>query len=566
MSKIKLIVSQRVQECVQIEEEIKQRSDFIQSCVEDLEEIEKQEMTVIDARIAALIQEREEANERNMQYKNEVRNLGESWLSPLKERKERLERLNMLQRSLTAPVTKLPVELLRDIFNFYVDMDEAPWLLVLVCPTWRRIAFSIPKLWRYVLVTNNTTLTTQQEWDIGGDLGKITSSGQYTRCATEAELVQVLALSGTALLHVSLNLYGRAGDEDQGVGNDLLCQLLGPPTSSRIGDIKIELGGFREPQPLPLSFYMETPYPRLRSLTFSKNGSGWDTNFIINLLSSTELRTITFHSSIPSEITTSSDWASVRHLTLPSGRLAPSVLNEICTKVQNIQTLKHIPQNWPNESTPGITFKFLTKLELQCDPSQLHHINLPSLVKLKLSSLMEWADSTTVVHPSWNLPALLKFCGTFSSSGVAKYLPSIKMPKLETLSLVIHSYAATFPSVTYSTVRSVELGGSVSSSYLLGALSAVPNALKVIFSPTRSHRLYVQAILTRLIYTADLIPPMVSEMHFGTQKTPLTSKRPYPSLCRRYVAERKAASDQSFKIMVITSSRRSSDSLVETFS
>ncbi|KAG8843432.1 hypothetical protein FRB91_003365 [Serendipita sp. 411] len=486
-------------------------------------------------------------------------------IAALKKGMERLKRLNRLQRSLTAPVTKLPVELLGYIFDFYVEMQETPWLLVLVSPLWRRIALSMSRLWRYIWVTNGTRIGNQREWDVGGDIGRVTSVGQYTKCVTEAELVQVLALSGAVSLHVYLTLRKHRDRREQSIDNDLLSQLLGLPTSNRIEEIHLLIGGSGDFLPAPLSFYIETSYPRLKSLTIGNEGSPWDTNFIRKILSSSELSSLKFNSAIPWEIALPLRWTSVRHLTLPPYGLTIHTLNALCAKIQNIQTLKAIPSGWPNESTPQMTFKLLEELDIRCETSQLHHLNLPSLTKLNLTALKGLIPN---VYPSWALPVLSEFRASLTSEEIAKFLPSITMPKLHTLTLdILGSLLEPFPAVTYPTVRSIDLTCLASANYVTDALNAVPNSRKVVLSLYDSSDEIVWEILTRLTDTTHMVSPMAIEVHFVTQEKCLSiPNASILSLFRSCVARRKAISHRPFKIVFTTSSPDTGRISTEIFS
>ena len=69
----------------------------------------------------------------------------------------------------TAPISRLPPEILGSILQFYVrdhmhDFEQSPLLIepyawfgaLHVCHTWRHIAFSNPALWTYVLASNES--------------------------------------------------------------------------------------------------------------------------------------------------------------------------------------------------------------------------------------------------------------------------------------------------------------------------------------------------------------------------------------------------------------------------
>ncbi|KAG8801014.1 hypothetical protein FRC17_006753 [Serendipita sp. 399] len=554
-ARLEQAISRRAQECASLEAEIKKQKGFISICMDTLVHAANDEMTAIDAQIAALVQKREEASVRHLKDKDEMGALGESILSPLTTSLHHLERLNLLQRSLTAPITKLPVELLGYIFDAYVELEETPWRLVLVSPTWRKIALSTSRLWRYILVTGDIHIV-EKYWSIGGDIGDVTSFGRYTICFNEAELVQVLNLSGSTSLSISLRLRGNAFGST--MDYTPLVHLFGEPTSSRVGELDIQFGGFGGCEPSSLLTYISASYPRLKSLTYSNTGSNWDTSFMAKLLESSQLSELCFKSPIPVDVSTSPGWTSVRHLTLPAG-LDPSLLNKFCSKLQNIQTLQYPPLNWPNESTPHTNFKFLQELELRCETRHLHRLHLPSLTKLNVTGR---PFTQAAPHRSWTLPSLSEFRGELSTIVIADFLPSIVSPKLKTLTLVAsdYMYPQVFPEISYPTLKSIHLEGHVAAKYLLGALAAAPNAQKVVIKPGKPHAEYLRDALACLsdVSVENMLCPNASDIQFGTQQSPLfLPKRGFSSLFKRCVASRKNARNQPITISVFTSPRRS---------
>lgn len=67
--------------------------------------------------------------------------------------RERLALEEQLTHTLayTAPIRRLPQELLRHIFMFnFDDYSCCAWVLAAVCSLWRRLALSMPKIWSKV--------------------------------------------------------------------------------------------------------------------------------------------------------------------------------------------------------------------------------------------------------------------------------------------------------------------------------------------------------------------------------------------------------------------------------
>ncbi|KAG8833430.1 hypothetical protein FRC17_010692, partial [Serendipita sp. 399] len=186
-TRIERIIAQCDQESAVVEQQLSAKAGFINGCLQALEQAANEEVVAIDAQIGAIYtqmatleQKRREAIAQHVANKNEMNALGEGILSPIRERLEQLSRRTRFHRSLMAPVARLPVEILANIFEAYVELKETPWKLALVSSRWRTIALSAPSLWKYILVTNDECLDSCEIWDVGGDIGKVLSSGHYT--------------------------------------------------------------------------------------------------------------------------------------------------------------------------------------------------------------------------------------------------------------------------------------------------------------------------------------------------------------------------------------------------
>ena len=62
-----------------------------------------------------------------------------------------LENKVALTKAYIAPIKRLPHDLLRHIFlTIFDDCPWSAWVLSAVCPLWRRLVLSMPKLWSKV--------------------------------------------------------------------------------------------------------------------------------------------------------------------------------------------------------------------------------------------------------------------------------------------------------------------------------------------------------------------------------------------------------------------------------
>jgi hypothetical protein len=108
----------------------------------------------------------------------------------MKKIEERLAR----QREFVAPVKWLPSEVLSEIFTIQVDCGDTPWTLLRVCRLWKAVAFSTPRIWRYIQIAEN---------------GKRFDSGtSFQSCFTKAQLEKALSRAGAAPLSISIALPG----------------------------------------------------------------------------------------------------------------------------------------------------------------------------------------------------------------------------------------------------------------------------------------------------------------------------------------------------------------------
>ncbi|KAG8808624.1 hypothetical protein FRC17_003864 [Serendipita sp. 399] len=540
--RIKRIVTQRAEECAQLTEQIKLFSDRLGEYTTSLAGIVNSEMDAIEAEMEILVKRREKAKAHYEEYKKQVKDMGEDYLSPLKERLEHLERLNRMQYSLTAPVNKLPVELLGYIFKIYVDMGNGPWVLILVGPVWREVAMSTPKLWRHILVTNQETLAHEKIWNIGGDIGDVKSHGRYAVCRNNAELISILPLSKKASLRIVLRLSGRINSPWEDPESTPLVSLFGEATSQRLKKIDFNLNGNGSYLPSSLSSYMEDfSYPILKDISIDVSGSNWDMAFMSNILASPKLTRVVLKSPIPTEAITSPGWKSVHHLFI---QYVPEhgSLNQLCDKLYNLRTLEGCAKGWPGEDTPKTAFAYLNEMTLSSMPSHLHRLTLPSLIKLQLDT-SGWVPPASGLYSPWIFPVLSELHLSLGSPGPT-YLPhSTSMPVLRAMTVFNCGSCHSLPPVVYPSVLSVRFEGCGSTSYFASAFSMTPNAQKVTFTASRYDKSTIMNALQQLIDTTNIgavtIPlPFASEFYFGSSGTPAASKARTHPLIKQFIANR----------------------------
>jgi hypothetical protein len=74
-------------------------------------------------------------------------------------------------------IERVPIEIMDQIFEEYIEMDQSPCNLTFVSRTWRLLALANPWLWRYVLVAEKSGSVPFQEWHLIGVSAAIWTQG-----------------------------------------------------------------------------------------------------------------------------------------------------------------------------------------------------------------------------------------------------------------------------------------------------------------------------------------------------------------------------------------------------
>lgn len=112
---------------------------------------DQQVQSVLEEHKAALIAIEE-------QKKTRMEAIQKRWkekMGPLQTKRGRIQASSDEQRFILAPVRKLPLELLVNIFEHFVCEDGSPWTLALVSVAWSNVMFSTCSLWSTVHVDIN---------------------------------------------------------------------------------------------------------------------------------------------------------------------------------------------------------------------------------------------------------------------------------------------------------------------------------------------------------------------------------------------------------------------------
>ena len=106
---------------------------------------------------------------------------------PLHTKREQIQVLSDEQRFILAPVRKLPLELLFNIFEHFVCEDGSPWTLALVSVAWNNVMFSTCSLWSTVHVEIDTTCIKSANSSLRRLKAHLRHAG--TRCLLDVHLV-----------------------------------------------------------------------------------------------------------------------------------------------------------------------------------------------------------------------------------------------------------------------------------------------------------------------------------------------------------------------------------------
>ena len=105
----------------------------------------------------------------------------------LRTEREQIQLSSYAQRFILAPVRKLPLELLVNIFEHFICEDGSPWTLALVSVAWSEVMFSTCSLWSKVHVDINTACTKSANSLLRRLKAHLRRAG--TRCLLDVHLV-----------------------------------------------------------------------------------------------------------------------------------------------------------------------------------------------------------------------------------------------------------------------------------------------------------------------------------------------------------------------------------------
>ncbi|KAG8820450.1 hypothetical protein FRC17_010148 [Serendipita sp. 399] len=432
------------------------------------------------------------------------------------------EQLNELPPSSSAPpILRLPSEVLGYIFESFVHREhQSPWQLTFVCRQWRETALGTPRLWTKILIVNRVSHG-PIKFVIPGKRVVSWAPDSFQVCVNSTELESALLRSGNALLEIRVE----SNDLDTGAMSTMWPKVFGKPVSDRLEKVRLDMQHGKE----PVGLYLQSDYPSLVSIDLDVP-SRWGHALLRRLLkvakqakflrapisNDLDLSIFSWNQLLSFEDTDTerslSDFFLNQFLSFgaTNSAMSPHMFNQLCRELCNVHTLRGVPINWPNDSTPSITFGSLSALQLYANSSQylslLRRLSLPCLNELIVTISGRHPAATSIpasqestIPFSWSLPSLTKLDLNLYISTFSEWLSSLDVPRLQNLS--IHSTTGgreSFPSVIYSNLRKLDVVANRPEEYFLQALEACPNVKEVTLLRSDPPKDCKNLILTRL--------------------------------------------------------------------
>ncbi|KAG8800645.1 hypothetical protein FRC17_006827, partial [Serendipita sp. 399] len=454
--------------------------------------------------------------------------------------------------STVSPICRIPAEVLTCIFESFVFyVEQSPWELVLVSRQWKNTALGTHRLWSKILIT--VLMENYKIHSIGGEVGKVRSHGNFQVCSTVDELDRALARSGATLLDV--RIHQPIIDTPSVVS--MCIKVLSKPINSRLQALVIDGRMSKNPLANPIVACIESSYPALISIDLDVPDR-WGDGMLPRLLKGAR-RVRSIRSKIPQDLNVSIvDWENIQSLDVMRMREA-HVFNRFCDKLHSLRTLSGVPDNWPNDSTPSMSFNFLSTVHLVLYAPhglcELQKISFPVLTRLDLE-IFGTNHAITLPSSSWKLPLLSELnVNAENIPQISQWLASVDIPRLQRLHLDVYEEDGSehFPRfMHYPNIHSISIvANSLADQYFIDALEAIPSASIVFLSYKNNYYQLegVRSLLTRLLVTGSrMLCPHVTAITIQGDHLGLTCARdPLERLIRRIV-ESRAESLESFTV------------------
>jgi hypothetical protein len=434
---------------------------------------------------------------------------------PIIERIEELQQLNDHDRSLIAPIRKLPAELLGYVFQHHVDLDNSPWVLTFVSKSWRHTAITTPALWVHLSLFSVEHRRRRgpynpKMWQINGHGWY--SKGRRVVCHNLSELNTIVSRAGSLPLDIHVAYRNDNASMVQYVLGDTAI-------ARRIGSLVIDAS-----DPIGMGPMHDVPgitvgsFPLLHTLALFTVPEKVHEEILERISSSSpHLKHLTTHQNISLSLD-SPFWSNLRSLNL-SGRSTSGLFNNLIPHLGNLETLEDCPPCWPDDSTPEVKLARLTTLGVRCVPEGLCRLQLPALIRLSIEALWNHRPKKKNEVPSISLPALesLEVKATACPSWLAMLsAPSMRVFAFREVDKHHGEKFSLFPNCNFPAVQDFTFHYPCTDQVAISALECVPNVKKVAVSCSRLREPWGLEILQRLADAENTLCPNMTQFTLGS--------------------------------------------------
>ena len=361
-------------------------------------------------------------------------------------------------------IQSLPTELLREIFCYYVNLNDSPWRLTLVSRRWCRISLSVQELWSRIIIVDKERLE-DTRWNIFGTPRY--ANGRALVCRHTRDVTAAVQLTGACPLHIAVTCNDIGGDGHS--VEALMREIFSPAIAPRIVELSISIHPY-------VNFDTEHFTPQDGQFGSFSNLAGLEIYLKPRFWLQPLLKAIYTSSS-----------ASLRYLRIPR-TIPEDQISDITTVCTNLERLDSASALWPYQTMPSTTLPRLHYLRVRCPSQYLGRLHLPLVEHLVIYDVLTFLlQSTESSRPQ--LPNLLHLQAITHKT---KWLEDIIAPKLRVLSisvtenLTLPTYHLISPNAfplvetfTFETSFKTEEGRCMQQFVFISALQAVPNAVTV---------------------------------------------------------------------------------------
>ena len=492
----------------------------LQERVIELENVQEEEADVIEKDIKRRIKDLEKqikatTRERAKKLK-ELKIAHLKRKRPIIERIDELQQLNHYDRSLIAPIRKLPAELLGYIFQHHIDLDNSPWVLTLVSRSWRHTAMTTPSLWVHLLLFSAEYRREHQPDDLAVwriDKRSWYSIGRRVVCHNLREVNVIVGRAGSLPLDVSISYRNE---------NALVVHsVLGDASiARRVASLTIDDADPRGIDPADdVAGVTVGSFPLLHTLTISLASEELQNEILKSISSSSpQLKHLATYHYIPSSLDFPF-WSKLRSINLNQGP-NKEFLNNLLPYLGEVETLEGCPLRWPDDSTPEIALAKLTTLEVYCVPEYLHKLRLPALLRLSVNELYTRNPAVeTNSELLISLPALEILEVTARSSSpwlVMLSAPYIRVFTMRHAGWGTHGRISLFRNIHFPAVQEFTLDYPCTDQVAISALECIPNAEKFVVSSSLYDGPWGLGILQRLADVENMLCPNMTHFTLGS--------------------------------------------------